>query len=102
MPPEHPSCLQWAPPAPVLLRAGGPFQTRKRRFMQPLLYLEVAVWVLLLGFTSECLCLLRAQLLGGLPGAVGAAAGAALHTRRVACGWLPGRAAASVVLHPPC
>ncbi len=38
-PPAHPS-------------AGGPFQTRKRRLVPPLLYVEIALWLLLLAFTS--------------------------------------------------
>lgn len=35
------------------LPAGGPFQTRKRRAVPWLLYVEIALWLLLLGFTSK-------------------------------------------------
>jgi hypothetical protein len=35
----------------VLGLRGGPFETRKRRFMNPLLYLEIVLWGLLLAFT---------------------------------------------------
>ena len=45
-----PGADKWLAPA---CPAGGPFETRKRRFMNPLLYLEVALWFLLLCFTSE-------------------------------------------------
>lgn len=37
----------------ALHAAGGPFETRKRRLVPWLLYVEIALWVLLLGFTSE-------------------------------------------------
>ena len=36
-----------------LFAAGGPFETRKRRFIYPLIYIEILLWVLLLCFTSE-------------------------------------------------
>jgi hypothetical protein len=37
---------------PCLACAGGPFETKKRRAMTPLLYAEVVIWGLLLGFTG--------------------------------------------------
>ncbi|KAI7835463.1 hypothetical protein COHA_010638 [Chlorella ohadii] len=38
----------------VLGLRGGPFQTRKRRLVPPLLYVEIALWLLLLAFTIYC------------------------------------------------
>lgn len=38
------------------VEAGGPFETKKRRPMEPLLYLEVVLWFLLLCFTGVSCC----------------------------------------------
>lgn len=83
----------------LLHTAGGPFQTRKRRLVPPLLYVEILLWVLLLAFTSE-----REQhaVLHSAARDMSIAAAAAAPGPAAAAAAVPAALAAPCGLHAPC